>query len=159
MPWSTVQKLFDEEYPNGRRYYWKSTYLKELVPGAIDALIELGTGRPSPLISVDVWLQGGALAAPPAGGSPVGHRDAPYLIGIESNWDDPAADRVNIEWTRAAAQRLAPYSTGGSYLNFEDMREAGVTAASHATGFERLVVVKRTYDGANLFRSRAGLVG
>jgi FAD/FMN-containing dehydrogenase len=159
MPWSVVQKLFDEEYPNGRRYYWKSTYLKELSPGAIDTLIDLGAGRPSPLSSVDVWFQGGALAAPGVGDTAVGHRDAPYLIGIESNWDDPAADATNIAWTRAAAQRLAPYSTGGSYLNFEDMAEAGVTAASHATGFARLVAVKRQYDPDNRFRSRAGLMG
>ena len=27
MPFVIAQSLFDPEYPDGRRYYWKSTYL------------------------------------------------------------------------------------------------------------------------------------
>ncbi|MEK7216066.1 MAG: FAD-binding oxidoreductase, partial [Chloroflexota bacterium] len=125
MSWTAVQKAFDEEYPNGRRYYWKSTYLRELSDAAVDELVALGSSRPSPLSSVDGWLMGGALGRTPPGGTAVSHREAPYLIGVESNWEDATEDSVNVAWTRAATAALAPYSTGGSYLNFEDMNETG----------------------------------
>jgi FAD/FMN-containing dehydrogenase len=158
MPYYEVQKLFDEEYPNGRRYYWKSSYLRELSDAAIDVLVEFGRARPSPLSSVDVWLQGGAIAKTTPADSPAGHRDAPYLIGIEANWDEAADDAINVAWTRALASALGPFSTGGSYLNFEDLTDPGAAAAYHGESFERLVEIKRTYDPGNLFRSRRGLV-
>ncbi len=158
MPYHDVQKLFDEEYPTGRRYYWKSSYLRELSDPAIDVLVHFGRQRPSPLSSVDVWLQGGAIAKTSASDSPAGHRDAPYLIGIEANWEEATNDAANIAWTRELAAALEPFSTGGSYLNFEDVTESAATAAYHGASFERLVSVKRTYDPGNLFRSRRGLV-
>jgi FAD/FMN-containing dehydrogenase len=158
MPYFDVQKLFDEEYPTGRRYYWKSSYLKGLDDGAIDTLLDLGAKRPSQLSSVDIWMLGGAIARSPAGDTPAGHRDAPYLIGIEANWEDAAMDAANIAWSRDGVQALAPYSTGGSYLNFEDLTEAGAAQAYHGTGFNRLVEIKRKFDPGNLFRSRRGLV-
>ena len=157
MPYAAVQQSFDEEYPKGRRYYWKSTYLRDLDRTALETAIRLGSARPSPLTSLDIWPLGGAFAAVGAADSPVGHRSAQYLIGLESNWDDPQDDAANIAWARDAAQALAPFSTGGSYLNFEDLSESGATAASHGANFERLVSIKRKYDPDNLFRSRGPL--
>ena len=56
--------------------------------------------------------------------TPIAQRDAAYLIGIEANWDDPADDEANRGWARDVATALTPYSTGSSYLNFEDVIEA-----------------------------------
>jgi hypothetical protein len=159
MPYAEAQRaLFDADYPDGMRYYWKSTYLQELSDGAIDTLIDLTLKRPSPLSSLDIWLLGGALGRVPAGDSPIGHRDAPYLIGVEANWEEATDDAANMAWARDAVRELAPFSTGGSYLNFEDLSEANAVSASHGPNFQRLVEIKRTYDPGNLFRSRRGLV-
>ena len=62
MSYFAVQHLFDHEYPTGRRYYWKSSYLSGLSDGAIDVLVEFGKNRPSVLSSVDVWPLGGAIS-------------------------------------------------------------------------------------------------
>jgi FAD/FMN-containing dehydrogenase len=158
MPYLTMQHLFDHEYPKGRHYYWKSVYLRDLNDASIDKLIELGETRPSALTSVDIWALGGAIARVPVSDTPINHRGAGYLIGLESNWDGAAADGTNIAWTRAAAEALEPFSTGGSYLNFEDLSEAGAVQRSHGANFTRLSEVKRKYDPENLFRSRRGLV-
>jgi hypothetical protein len=158
MPYEVMQHLFDEEYPKGRHYYWKSSYLGGLSDPAIDTLIEIGKRRASPLTSVDIWSLGGAIGRVGATETPINHRGAQYLIGLESNWDDPAADAANIAWTRDAATALAPFSTGGSYLNFEDLSEPAALAKSHGANLERLVGVKKQYDPGNLFRSRRGLV-
>jgi FAD/FMN-containing dehydrogenase len=154
MPFTAVQRMFDEEYPKGRRYYWKSVYLND-IEAASHALVEWGARRPTPITSLDVWLLGGALNRVKATDTPIAHRDAQYLIGLESNWDDPAADAEGIAWPRGAANALAPFSTGGSYLNFEDVSDTKAIAASFGTNFSRLMSLKSKYDPTNLFRSRA----
>jgi len=158
MPFSIVQKLFDEEYPRDGRYYWKSIYLNRLDDEAIGTLVKMGELRPSPSTSLDIWPMGGAIADFGPEDGPLAHRDAPYLIGIESNWRLPQDDAANIAWARETQAALTPFSTGGSYVNFEDATEGSRVAATYGASYERLVAVKRRYDPANLFRSRRGLI-
>jgi FAD/FMN-containing dehydrogenase len=158
MPYYNVQHLFDHDYPKGRRYYWKSSYLEALGDGAIDVLTEFGRNRPSGLSSVDVWPLGGAISRVGPSDTPLSQRAAPYMIGIEANWDGPEDDAANREWARNLATALAPFSTGASYLNFEDVTDPQFVRATHGSNFERLVSIKRRYDPGNLFRSRRGLV-
>lgn len=153
-----TQHLFDHEYPTGRRYYWKSSYLSGFSDAAIDCLIEYGRNRPSALSSVDIWTLGGAISRVAPEETPLSQRSAPYMIGIEANWDDPSSDSANTNWARDLAKALGPFSTGASYLNFEDVSDPNFTRASHGVNFNRLVEVKKRYDPDNLFRSRRGLV-
>jgi hypothetical protein len=98
------------------------------------------------------------MARVPVDATPIGQRDAGYLIGIEANWDNPAGDEANVTWTRELAAALAPYSTGASDLNFEDTTEVPATKATHGPNDERLVTAKRRSDSENLVRSRRGLL-
>jgi hypothetical protein len=154
MPFGEVQRLFDEEYPQGRRYYWRSTYLEDLSDGSVDTLVELGTRRPSPLTSLDVWIGGGAVGDIGLDDTPIAHRQAPYMVGIESNWEGSENDSANIGWAREAQSLLTPFSTGGSYLNFEDLNDQSRVAAAYGANFERLQEIKRRYDPENLFGAR-----
>ena len=43
-------------------------------------------------------------------------------------------------------------------MNFEDLHDARVTAASYGAALERLRSVKKRYDPDNMFRSRRGLL-
>jgi FAD/FMN-containing dehydrogenase len=154
MPFSVVQTFFDEEYPVGRRYYWRSSYLRELSDEALDKVIDLGGRRPSPLTSLDLWILGGAIGDVGPNDTPIAHRGAPFMAGIESNWDDPADDAANIAWAREVFTAMEPYSTGGSYLNFEDPSDTARVAAVYGANHERLMEIKRRYDPDNRFGSR-----
>lgn len=154
VPWVEAQQFFDADYPRGRRYYWKSANLEDLGVEVATTLVDLAARRPSPLTSVDVWINGGAIADVPATDTPLGNRAAPYLIGIEANWDDPAHDQANIAWTREAAAALSAYSTGGAYLNFDDLSDPETIRGTHGANVDGLADVKNTYDPSNLFRSR-----
>src|SRR5262245_10632593 len=155
MPFVVAQSLFDPEYPNGRRYYWKSIYLS----GADDALADLldrhMANRPSPLSSIDVWALGGRMQEEPDGGSAFAKRDAPFLLGVESNWEDAAADETNIAWTRGIIDDANVLSPGGTYLNFPGFVEEGeeLLRETYGAKFERLREVKAKYDPDNVFRS------
>jgi hypothetical protein len=156
MPFATVQSFFDEEYPNGRRYYWRSTYLSELSDEAIDKLVDLGGRRPSPITSLDLWVLGGAIGDVDQDATPIAHRAAPFMIGIESNWDDPAEDAANVAWAREVFNTLQPHSTGGSYLNFEDPEDPTRVEAVYGANHRRLMEIKQRYDPDNRFGSRRG---
>ena len=155
MPFVAVQRLFDADYPDGRRYYWKSLYLDSLDETAVSTLVDHAVRRPSKLSSVDVWALGGAMRREPAGGSAFSHRDRPYLLGIEANWDDAAADARNIDWARGLFAAMQPFSHGGMYLNFPGHAEEGDTLLRQSFGssYERLQAAKAKYDPDNVFRS------
>ena len=91
----------------------------------------------------------------PEGGSAFAKRDAPFLLGVEANWDDPADDEANIAWVRELIGEAAALSPGGTYLNFPGFVEEGekVLRETYGANYERLQEVKAAYDPENVFRS------
>jgi FAD/FMN-containing dehydrogenase len=154
MPYVEAQTLLDEDYPDGLRYYWKSTELTSLSDGAIERLEALAAEAPSERSTLDIWFQGGAMAQVAAEETAYGDRSAPILIGVEANWEDPADDDANVAWARRCIDELVPFSTGGVYLNFPGLHEEGQAQLRAAFGpnYDRLAQVKRAYDPDNVFR-------
>jgi FAD/FMN-containing dehydrogenase len=159
MPFVVAQQVFDPEYPDGRRYYWKSIYLSELDTSTCELLDRYAASRPSPLSSVDVWALGGAMREEPAGGSAFARRDKPILIGIEANWDEAGGDEENLSWARDLYAELSERSRDGAYLNFAGFGEEGeeLLRASFGANYERLREVKAKYDPENVFRSNLNI--
>jgi len=155
MPFVAAQQLFDPEYPDGRRYYWKSIFLSEVGDAEVELLSRYAGTRPSALSSINVWALGGAMRNEPEGGSAFAKRDAPFLLGVESNWDDPAADDANIAWTRELIAEASALSPGGTYLNFPGFVEEGeqLLRDTYGGNYARLQEVKAAYDPENVFRS------
>lgn len=147
----TVQSFFDADYPRGvLQYYWKSLFLSGLNEVIIEEIERIAAACPSPRSTLDIWHLGGALSRVSASASAFGKRDAPYLLAIEANWEDPKEAERNIAWTRQAYERMAPYSTGKSYLNLNVLGEGSIQAA-FKDNHERLVALKKAYDPYNLF--------
>jgi FAD/FMN-containing dehydrogenase len=155
IPYLGVQRFFDADYPaHEMRYYWKSRYLNELSAEATDALIRLNQASPSHHSTLDVWQLGGALGRIPPQDTAFGDRSAPYLIGIEANWESAEDDAACIEWGREAFRALEPFSSDREYFNFPGLYEEGDQSvrATFGANLGRLQSVKRTYDPDNLFR-------
>lgn len=154
MPFEMVQQLFDAEFPDGQRHYWKSLYLAD-VDEAVAELCDRATAdRPSPLTSIDVWALGGAMRAEPEGGSAFAQREAPFLLAIEANWESADDDAANLAWARDLFAEASPLSPGGTYLNFPGFAEEGedLLRVSYGSSYERLKEVKAKYDPENVFR-------
>ncbi len=155
IPYLDVQRFFDADYPaHEMRYYWKSRYLNELSAEAIEALIRLNEASPSRHSTLDVWQLGGALGRIPLQNTAFGDRSAPYLIGIEANWERPQDDAACIEWGREVFRALEPFSSDREYFNFPGLYEEGDQSVRNTFGANlgRLQSVKRKYDPDNLFR-------
>jgi FAD/FMN-containing dehydrogenase len=153
-PYTQMQALLDATQPKGRRYYWKSHYLARIEPRLIDVAIEHASRLPSPYSALFFFQLQGALSEQPAGHSPVGNRDAAYVINAASSWESSADDEVNVRWARAAFEATRDFSTGGTYVNFlteEEGRERIEAAYGKAT-LDRLAALKLKYDPENMFR-------
>ncbi len=153
MPYVDIQQFLDEDYPRGRRYYWKSATIGELSDEVIDIVADFAARQPSPISTIDVWLMGGALRREPPGGAAYSGREAGFQVNPEADWDDPAMDDANVGWARGIIEALKPH-TVGTYLNFPGMLEEGEQQLRLSFGphYERLTQVKRRWDPDNLFR-------
>jgi hypothetical protein len=154
MPYVEAQKLLDEDYPDGKQYYWKSIELDSLSDDAIDRMIAHGLAAPGHDSTVDVWFHGGEMGRVPAEATAFGGR-APILLGYEANFDDPGAAEENIAWVRDCIEDVRPLSTGAAYLNFPGFFEEGeqlLRASYGEANYEKLVALKARYDPTNLFR-------
>ena len=153
LPYLEAQRLYDEDYPDGMRYYWKSTSVMTLTDQAIDALVVRARAAPSPHSTIDIWLNGGAMARPDAAATAYGRRDVRYLVNPEANWHDPADDDANIAWARDCLRELTPDGDGKPYVNFPGFLEEGeaMTRAAFGANYARLARLKARYDPENLF--------
>ena len=43
---------------------------------------------------------------------------ASFNVSVDASWHDPALDDTAIDWARSTWDALAPFATGGIYLNF-----------------------------------------
>lgn len=156
MPFVQVQRALDEDYPDGRCYYWKSIYLPDLDEKTMLVLHEAARTRPSALTSVDLWGLGGAVARVRPDATPVANRGAPFLVGIEANWDNPSETDANVNWARELFDSLRRHTGGGTYLNFPGFAEEGddLLRGAYGENYRRLVEIKRRYDPHDLFQGK-----
>jgi FAD/FMN-containing dehydrogenase len=147
-----MQRLMDGAFPAGRRNYWKAGFLDALTDAAIDTVVAQAARAPSPHTAVLLESYTGAAARVAPGATAYPHRGAPYNLHLFSAWTDPAGDAASVGWTRDAWEALAPFSTGGAYVNFLGDEGDERVRAAYGANLARLAEAKRVYDPANLFR-------
>ncbi len=154
IPFAAHNSSLDPGQPAGMNYYWKSEYITEIVDNAIETLVAFAANMTSPYSRLAVFHLGGAIQSYGEQAMAVSHRNAEYVIAINTGWDDPKDTEKQIQWTRDLWTAIRPFSSGGVYVNFlsADDEEDRVRAAYGAMKFERLVQLKSKYDPQNLFR-------
>jgi FAD/FMN-containing dehydrogenase len=153
-PYTQLQSYLDEGEPKGHHYYWKTEYVAELGDDLLSTLRGLFAGCPIPGAEIGLLHLGGALNEHDEDDGAVWNRDARFAFGVNGMWepDEPNADTFR-QWIRGAWERLRPFSTGRTYINFQTADEDGQRIrATYGTNFDRLVGVKKAYDPDNLFR-------
>ncbi|MEA2563892.1 MAG: hypothetical protein QOH06_5396 [Acidobacteriota bacterium] len=157
-PYTQMQALLDGTQPKGRRYYWKSEYLPGIEPALCEKAMEHAARIRSPHSAVILFQIGGALNRLEEGHSPVGNRDARYVLNIAGSWEQAGDDEANIQWARGAWNDMRPFSTGGTYINFLTEDEGPErTKDALGKGLQRLAEVKARWDPNNLFRTNRNI--
>jgi len=150
--------MFDPALPHGRHYYWKSHKLGPLTGDLIDTIVGQTEGITSPLSTVAIFTEGGAVGRVPEDATAFPNRDAAHDINIVGSWlpDDPEPDR-HIEWVRGFFAAVEPFSKG-VYVNFtSDDAADRIVDAYTPEQRRRLAALKAKYDPTNFFRLNANI--
>jgi FAD/FMN-containing dehydrogenase len=154
-PYCEVQSYLDETEPKGLHNYWRTEYLAELGDGLLSTLRELAADCPIPMAQFGLLHLGGAVGERSVDDGAVGNRDARFACGVLGQWqpDEPCAAAFE-QWVRDAGERVRPFSTGATYINFQMSDEdQDRIRACYGPNFDRLLEVKHRYDPENVFRS------
>jgi FAD/FMN-containing dehydrogenase len=154
LPFATgVQRMIDNEFSDGHRYYTKEAHVTELTDNAIDLLVDFWNDMPMQG-EVEIIGLGGAIDDVPEDGSAFSNRSYQLWLNFAMRWDDPANDREYIARTRKIVDDLEPWIGTGVYvnmLNFDEMDRV-VEAFGGPEKYARLGQIKAQYDPENLFR-------
>jgi FAD/FMN-containing dehydrogenase len=152
MPFVAHQQIFDPGFAKGNLYYEKSSFMRELSDEAIDVLVTQYERAPSPMSFVVLEHHGGAIRRVRPDATAFAHREPEYNLIPPAAWTDPAASEANIGWARQLWDRIRPYSTGATYINYmsEGEDEERVRGA-YGDNYSRLATLKAKYDPTNLF--------
>jgi FAD/FMN-containing dehydrogenase len=152
MPYVALQTGLDDLFARGRRFYWKSHFLREMSDAAIDTMVAGFAEVPGPPSLIVLQQAGGETARRGASDTAYGNRDANWNFIPCAISEDPAEDARNIAWVRGVFDAMRPFATGGVYVN--DLGEEGEDRirAAYGTNYDRLARVKAKYDPTNLFR-------
>lgn len=154
LPFATgVQRMFDDQYPDGRRYYTKEVHLNELADGTIDLLIDAWKAVPIGG-ELSILGLGGAVRDIPEDAAAFSHRESPMWLSFEMKWDNPANDQDYIAFTRKTVNALQPWLGEGAYVNVLNFDETDrvVEALGGPQKYAKLSRIKTQYDPDNLFR-------
>src|ERR1700752_3996906 len=97
---------------------------------AIGMLVERFATIPSPFSFVFFQQLGNAANRVDARATAFSHRGALCEWDCLSSWLGPAADDVNVRWTRELAELMRPFTTGRDYVNQIGWRPTRALSAS-----------------------------
>lgn len=157
MPWANWQSAVDDMFPRGARAYWKNTSFDELGDEAIEAIVKRASEQTWFGTGFDIHHLGGAYGRVEEDATPFPNRSARFWLNIYGFWADAADDDARVRFVRGLAADMAPFSTGGQYVNFmaaeTDVEPAAVALSVYgAKKLARLRALKKAYDPENVLR-------
>jgi len=151
IPYMAVQTMLDEAFPRGRHYYWKGSFVTDISPELITALVEHFATVPSPFSAIAFQQLGNAANRVGKDDTAFSHRNARYDCLAIAGWTNPAEAEMNIQWTRRFFDLTRAFSSGGLYVN-SVIEQDVLQSAYRAETYARLVALKNKYDPTNFFR-------
>ncbi len=144
-PFTAHNSSLDPGQPTGMHYYWKSEYVTEIADEAIDTLVAFAANMTSPYSRLAVFQLGGAVRRYDEQAMAASHRNAEYVMAINTGWAGPQDTEEQVQWTRDLWAAIRPFSSGGVYVNFlsaDDGEDRVRAAYGGEAKFERLVQLK-----------------
>ena len=147
-----VQRIIDEEFADGHRYYTKEAHVASLADEAVDRLVAFWQDMPMGG-EVEIIGLGGAIGDVAEDATAFSNRQYQMWLNFAMSWDDPALDQEYMQRTRAIVADLKPWTGDGIYVNMLNLDEMDrVVEAYGQDKYARLGQIKATYDPSNLFR-------
>lgn len=122
---------------------------------AIDILLNRAFPKngPTPLFMAELRHTGGAIEQVDTGTNAYSQRHAAFVLVMVGMTPTPESRSIFVEILEGLKQEMAPYSSGGVFLNFLSGRERWnhTKDAFSPTVYQKLIVLKKKYDPENIF--------
>jgi FAD/FMN-containing dehydrogenase len=151
MPYVDFQQSMDD--PPGYRNYWTAENVVDLPDEAIDLIVRRAAELPAGPSQLFIVAWGGAVPRFDATHSPLGGRQARFIVHPLLLWEDPADDARNTALGRAFRDDMKPWSVGATYPNFLGDEGSARMRAAYGPSTERLAAVKAAWDPHGVFRT------
>lgn len=116
------------------------------------SIIEHIEASAAPIAATQLRVLGGAMARVPADATAFAHRSRSIMVNVAAMYEGPDEREQHEAWV-AGLSAIVSGGEPGAYTGFLDGNGAGrIGEAYPGSTWDRLVVVKRRYDPANLFR-------
>jgi hypothetical protein len=161
LPYTALQKMFDDEYPYGIRGYDKALYLTDLNDEAITVMTERATEKRDHASFMPIFALHGAVTEIPEDATAYGGPRTPhYVVDVSASSGDAEVFAADRTWVRTVWDALRPLSANaGGYINFisELDDDERVRASYGPAKYGRLTQIKATYDPGNVFHRNANI--
>lgn len=153
MPYTQLQSNFDDGFPKGARYYWKSHFLPELSDATIDTIINQTGDLPGEFTAFGFETMGGVINQVDPTATAFPHRNATCGFAVFGGWTDASRDEEVIAWCRDFYDAMEPFSIEGTYVNYLQGDEEDKVTQAYGTNYQRLREIKQRYDPQGLFNA------
>ncbi|MEO5791237.1 MAG: FAD-binding oxidoreductase [Gaiellaceae bacterium] len=153
IPYTELQSMIDD--PPGKRNWWTAEYVDELPDDALDAIVAFSEQMPLSFTQMLMIPWGGEVAR--RTDSPLAKREAAYVVHPFCVWEGTERDEEHIAWGRAVRDVLAPWRSGGVYLNFVGDEGEDRVRAAFGDAYDRLAAVKADHDPENVFHGNQNI--
>lgn len=85
------------------------------------------------------------------------YRDANFIMGLQSVWEDSKFASPNIEWVKAKLEYIK-LITAGAYVNFPSAELENYEKEYFGSNADKLKLIKRKYDPFNVFYFTQGII-
>jgi FAD/FMN-containing dehydrogenase len=159
MPYTAMNTLLDDGYPKGALNYWLSSFTSGLSDELIETAILRFESIPSPMSLILFEHFHGAVTRVEPTATAVPHRETGFNMLLPSEWLDPADTVKNIAWTKETFAAFSEHLAPRRWLNYlgDDQADDAIRAA-YGPNYDRLLEVKRRYDGGNVFHLNHNIV-
>ena len=160
IPYTELQKMFDESAPWGLLAYEKALYLPALDDAVIAAFVDAMPKVTCPLTFCPVFPLDGAFDDLGDDDTAFGGgRDSGWVFNISGAGFTPEMLEVERAWVRDLWDKLRPSARdSGGYVNFlADADEDRVRSSYGEKKYDRLARIKREYDPDNVFCHNANI--
>ncbi|HML36232.1 MAG TPA: FAD-binding oxidoreductase [Bacillota bacterium] len=151
--------ILGSSYPDFEKFQSASRFVyRQFSPCEISDIAALIQNRPdgSVYTGLSMYALGGKVAETDVNNTAFFHRNAHYIIWIETIWEDSRFACVNSAWINQQFQCLVPLTTG-SYVNFPYDGLCCYKSEYYGCHVECLKEIKQKYDPYNVFTFPQGL--
>ncbi|MEK4838617.1 FAD-dependent oxidoreductase [Bacillus sp. FSL L8-0152] len=151
--------IVQSSYPSSEQF--KSTgrfvhrqYNEEEIEKIVNLIEDKANG--SVFAAISLYPLGGNVKSVDRDATAFYYRDAHYILGIQTIWEDPIYKKDNVQWVEKRFDYIKTI-TKGSFINFPYSELKDYMIAYYGGHAERLREINKKYDPCNLFSFPQGI--